>query len=82
VHAFLLFAGSSSAARKSLRRKCHRCRGTNAGGKRVGEAGENVLQTGRVQAGKPVLKLSFVITFFRNPKSVELKDILNRCPQI
>lgn len=40
----------SVGARMSLCRKRHRkqCRGTDAGGKRAGETGENVFQTGRV----------------------------------
>lgn len=53
VRAPLRSAGVSSAARNPLRiQERHRRRGTDPRGERAGEAGEDVLQTGRVQAGK------------------------------
>lgn len=63
--ACLLFADCPDAAtRDSLprRRECHRRRG--ADGERAGEAGENVLQTGRVQASKLEGKMSNLGVFF------------------
>jgi len=47
------FVDVSSAARNPMRHERHRRRGAGPGGERAGETGEDVFQTGRVQAGKP-----------------------------
>ena len=49
----LRFVGVPSATRNSLYHERHQYRGADPGGERTGETGEDVLQTGRVQAGKP-----------------------------
>jgi len=49
----LRFVGVPSSTRNSLCHERHRHRGAGPGGERTGETGEDVFQTGRVQAGKP-----------------------------